>query len=157
VSVVLSDAVLSTRGRGEGSHCRDAVTFGWWWPTARPHPATVSIRCDISLDVGDIKSGFFSFDSKLKDPFSHFLNINNILIMHPVRYIFHKTSLKTQLTSIGQKLVTLQARRFWVNSGGEALMTTLMDLYILMPSELDSGIRLPVLLTRLPTKYIFLL
>ena len=65
---------------------------------------------DIGLDAGDIKNGFLSFDSKLMDPFSHFLNINDVLIMHPVCYIFDETGLKADMTSIGQGLVTLQAR-----------------------------------------------
>ena len=46
-------------------------------------------------------------------------------------------------------------RRFWVNSVGEVLMTVLIALYILIPSDLDSGIILPVLLIRFPTKFIF--
>ena len=49
---------------------------------------------DIGLDVGDTNNGLLEFDSKLKDPFSHFLNINDMLIVQPERYIFHKLALR---------------------------------------------------------------
>jgi hypothetical protein len=53
------------------------------------------------------KNGFLSFDSQLKDPFSHFLNINDLLIVHSKRDIFHKTGLEAQLAAISQRFVTL--------------------------------------------------
>jgi hypothetical protein len=52
------------------------------------------------------KNGFLPFDSKLKDPFSQFLNINDLLVVHPESDLFHKTGLRAQLAAISQGFVT---------------------------------------------------
>ena len=44
-----------------------------------------------------LKNGFFSFYPKLEHPFSQF---NDILIMHPVRYILNEIGFTAQLTAI---------------------------------------------------------
>ena len=80
------------------------------------------------------KNRFLAFDSELKYSFPHFLDINDMLIMHPACYIFNETGLKAQLTAISQRIYDLVSNtptdgcnanksRFWVNSGGDAVMT----------------------------------
>lgn len=102
-----------------------------------------------------------------KFPFFQFVNINYLLVMHRIRYIFNKTWFKAYLTSICEGFMTLQARyplmdvaakRFQVL--GKFCRRGSDDSYdgfiqISMPSDLDSGILLPVLLIRFPTKFIF--
>jgi hypothetical protein len=53
------------------------------------------------------KNGFLAFDSELKDPFPHFFDINDMLIMHSVRHVFNETGLKAQLAAISQRFMTL--------------------------------------------------
>ena len=60
--------------------------------------------------IGFLNPSWYLHLRALKDTFSHFLNINNMLMMHPVRYKFNKTGLKAKFTAIGQGLVTLSAR-----------------------------------------------
>ena len=80
----------------------DALTLRWGRPTAGPSPV-VSISPPILVLMLVIqKNGFLAFDSKLKDPFPQFLDINDVLIMHSVRYIFNETGLKAQLAAISQ-------------------------------------------------------
>ena len=43
-------------------------------------------------------NGFLSFGTKLEDKFSKFLNINGLLIVQPIRYIFNEVSFEIQLT-----------------------------------------------------------
>ena len=79
-----------------------SVAFGWRRPTVRVFPPLIPLRNPnvlvLMLVIEDY--GFLSFGTKLENPFAELLDINDVLIVQPIRYEFNEASFETQLTTI---------------------------------------------------------
>ena len=52
-------------------------------------------------------NGFLSFGTKLEDTFAELLDINDMLILQPIRYVFNEVRFETQLTTICEGFMAL--------------------------------------------------
>ena len=71
-----------------------SVAFSWRRPTTRVFPPLIRLRKPnvlvLMLVIED--NGFLSFGTKLENPFAELLDINDVLIVQPIRYVFNEVS-----------------------------------------------------------------
>ena len=69
-----------------------SVAFSWRRPTARVFPPLIRLRKPnvlvLMLVIED--NGFLSFGTKLENPFAELLDINDVLIVQPIRDVFNE-------------------------------------------------------------------
>ena len=53
-------------------------------------------------------NGFLFFGTKLEDTFAELLDINDVLIVQPIRYVFNEVRFETQLTTICEGFMALK-------------------------------------------------
>ena len=77
------------------------VAFRWRRPAAGVFPSLIRFRYPILVLMLVVEyNGFLSFGTKVEDKFSKLLNINDVLIVQPIRIYSTKLALRFSLLSV---------------------------------------------------------